>query len=50
MCFNINVCVCVQMVVSGDDIEAICHIVSGNLIEGMSTIEEEVPIKESSGG
>ena len=48
LCTNTDVRV--QMVASGDDIEAVCHIVSGNLMEGMSTIEDEKPAKESGGG
>ena len=38
------------MVASGDDIEAICHILSGNLKEGTVTEEEEKNSRESVGG
>lgn len=38
------------MVASGDDIEAVCHIISGNLLEGVSDMVEEKPHKESSQG
>ena len=40
----------IQVVASGDDIEAACHIVSGNLMEGINTKEEEKPSRESTGG
>ena len=38
------------MVASGDDVEAICHILSGNLTEGISDETEEKSHKESSEG
>ena len=38
------------MVASGDDIEAVCHIISGNLMEGMSDKVEEKTPRESSEG
>ena len=41
---------CMQMVASGDDIEAACCIVSGNLMEGINTKEEEKSSRESTGG
>jgi hypothetical protein len=39
-----------QMKASGDDIEAVCHILSGNLMEGISSEKEEKSHKESSEG
>ena len=39
-----------QMVASGDDIEAVCHILSGNLMEGMSDKTEEKSHRERSEG
>ena len=35
------------MVASGDDIEAVCHVISGNLMEDMSTKVKEKPPRES---